>query len=194
MTPEEVDKIRRLAEGLLYMGEVQQQGGTLRRDLQALCVFIRRGKDSHLGISTLTRLERGLRAYVGRMIAQLSAGQKEYETFKSDLKQGPTQGLLARCEEAYDGLFKDLNQTLSRLHDHEAILRQQTGDSKGAALSSKSDKKKKKKKGVVKAVTHGTQNVLMQVEASIQVRSNTQRAMRIYWHFTVTCAHSLYSQ
>ncbi|EWM30565.1 hypothetical protein Naga_100033g17 [Nannochloropsis gaditana] len=82
LTPEEVEKIRRLAEGLLYMAGLEGGQGEdgLRRDLNALRLFVSRGKE--ISQPTLARLERGLRTYMGRMRAQLLRGRREYRRWQ----------------------------------------------------------------------------------------------------------------
>jgi hypothetical protein len=82
LTPEEVEKIRRLAEGLLYMAGLEGGQGEdgLRRDLNALRLFVSRGKE--ISQPTLARLERGLRTYMGRMRAQLLRGKREYRRWQ----------------------------------------------------------------------------------------------------------------
>ena len=78
LTPEEVEKIRRLAEGLLFMDQVDraQNSCSLRHDLNALRLFISRGKE--MKQFHLMRLEKGLRAYMGRMRAQLLQAKRDF--------------------------------------------------------------------------------------------------------------------
>lgn len=128
MTPEEVEKIRRLAEGLLFMGEVarheqqQQQGGgsTLREDLNALRVFVSRGFPA-LNDETLSRLEVGLRGYVGRMRAQLACAQREFDRFASEVQEDKG-GVLSACDGACGELHKEVKRTLGKLEAHRAAL------------------------------------------------------------------------
>jgi hypothetical protein len=125
LTPEEVEKIRRLAEGLLFMGEVEKQrgGAALREDLNALRLFISRG--AQLKQPTLARLEAGLRAYVGRMRAQLAQGKRAYEQFQRDplgalMNEGGGRGGLQT--EVYADLTKTLRKVRRKLAGHQTAL------------------------------------------------------------------------
>jgi len=78
LTPEEVGKIRRLAEGLLFMGELEraQNGPSLRQDLNMFRLFLSRGKE--MKQFNLASLERGLRGHMGRMRMQLLQAKREF--------------------------------------------------------------------------------------------------------------------
>lgn len=105
LSPEEVRKIRGLAEGLMYMHAVQETPD-LMGDLSELRESLSQNRRGRIDRDTLVRLEEGLCAYADKMRGQLREGDKAFRRYKAQVDDASTE---------YQNVCVTLNKELGKV-------------------------------------------------------------------------------
>lgn len=105
LSPEEVRKIRGLAEGLMYMHAVQETPD-LMSDLSELRESLSQNRRGRIERETLVRLEEGLCAYADKMRGQLREGDKAFRRYKAQVDDASTE---------YQNVCVTLNKELGKV-------------------------------------------------------------------------------
>lgn len=119
LTPEEVRKIRRLAEGLMYMAAVQETPA-LMDDLIELRESLSQTRRGKMDRAMLDRLEVGLATYAKKMRQQRADGERAFRRFKTQTEEAAVD-FQATCV----GMHKDVAKALALLNEHRSRMSQQ---------------------------------------------------------------------
>jgi hypothetical protein len=116
LTPEEVRKIRRLAEGLMYMAAVQETPD-LMDDLSELRESLNQNRRGRIDRDTLVRLEQGLSGYAEKMRQQVRDGDKAFRRYKAQVDEASTE-----YQNVCVTLNKELGKVVSTLSEQREKL------------------------------------------------------------------------